>query len=787
MRYEELSLPLAGGLFQIRFHQHVTVLAGLSGRDRSALIDAIANAAAGQVPGGRLVYRDRSGRRIVVRDGQMNYLDDGSDAGPAMLGMNADARGMRNLLYVGAEELGLPRPLDDPAGLALQTELLAAREELLRTRSEVSSANELRTRRERILVELEKTEATLADLGTNADRYLHNRARTLVELEQVRSTLAAVEASSSDRARDARQLAATDEVHGLADEWSAAGERLDQLLVRFRDRPKLGSDELADLVDVPDSIPAGLAQAIADYESASARCDELESDIERLAKSPRSSVPNDTRVMVLATIDQDTLWMAHRRALLASEALEAARVEEERLSSYDPNVRESTEAAHAAATEAHARAERLWLPGILLSTTMVCLAALLEITALLPFVAPALLIVAVTSLVTLVLIPKARALRADRAEAAALSGTGAADIHEYRSRFAENPRSARWARADLIVEDYETAMEDWGALVGNMSLQEVGELEDQVHDWCSAQDPSRRTASVDAARRSLSHAHTDLDSSARRLASLLVPFGLALEDLPMAIGPAIHERIQRGQFARLQIELGEAEEAERKITQRLEQYLASIGFEDGSLEARIGAYGWSIDGARQRERLRNEAAPQDELTALRDRLESRLTTPAPPAPGVDDSNADDEGPHVTALRQRRNQLRQEAGAISLPDEQHLHRRLAKLESRVRNLESEISPDAEMLAARPVDHLVETLVRYRPIWPPSVGDAVPAILDDPFGATPPQLRLQLLDALTEVAKATQVVLLTDDAHVAEWARRGAARGAMSLLEPIPESV
>ena len=785
MRYEELSLPLAGGLFQIRFHQHVTVLAGLSGRDRSALIDAISNAAAGQVPGGRLVYRDRSGRRIVVRDGQMSYLDDGSDAGPALLGMNADAREMRNLLFVGAEELGLPRPLDDPAGLALQTELLAAREELLRTRSEVSAAADLRTRRERIFVELEKTEATLADLGTNADRYLHNRARTLVELEQVRSSLGAVEASSSERARDARLLAATDEVHGLADEWSVTVERLDHLLVRFRDRPKLGSEELASFVDIPDSIPAGLAQAIADYESASARCDDLESDVERLAKAPRTAAPTDTRVMVLATLDQDTLWMTHRRAVLAFEALEAARAEEERSSDFDPDVRASTEAAHTAATEAHERAERLWLPGILISTTMVCLAALLQITSLLPLVAPALVLVALVSLATLVLVPKAQARQADRAEAAALAGAGVADIHEYRSRFAENPRSARWARADMIVEDYESAMEDWASLVGNMSLEEVGELEDRVHDWVSAQDPSRRTASVEAARRSLAHAHTDLDSSARRLATLLIPFGLKLEELPMAIGPTIHERIQQGQFARLQVELGEAEEAERKITHRLEQYLASIGFEDGTLEARIGAYGWAIDGARQRERLRAEAAPHDELIALRDRLESRLSTPAPIQPSIDSSSAEDEGPHITELRRRRDQLRLEAGAISLPDEQHLNRRLAKLESRVRNLEAEISPEAGLLAARPVDHLVETLVRYRPIWPPSVGDPVPAILDDPFGATPPHLRLQLLDALTEVAKATQVVLLTDDAHVADWARRGAARGALSLLEPISE--
>ncbi len=118
------------------------------------------------------------------------------------------------------------------------------------------------------------------------------------------------------------------------------------------------------------------------------------------------------------------------------------------------------------------------------------------------------------------------------------------------------------------------------------------------------------------------------------LSSLLVPFGIRLEDLPMAIGPAIHERVQEGKIARLQIELGEAEETERKFTQRLESYLASIGFEDGSLEARIGAYGWSIDGARQRERLRAEAPSRAELTATRDRLEAHLSAPPPDGAGA---------------------------------------------------------------------------------------------------------------------------------------------------------
>jgi hypothetical protein len=787
MRYEELSLPLAGGLFQIRFHQQVTVLAGLSGRERSALVDALANAAAGQVPGGRLVYRDRGGRRIVVRDSQMNYLDDGTDAGPAVLGMDVDAREMRTLLYVGAEELGLPRPLDDPAGLALQNDLFSAREALHHATDELPTITTQRARRDRILAELEQTETTLAELGSSADRYLHNRARTLVELERVRSALASVEASAAERERDARLLAATEEVHQLADEWSTAGERLDQLLVRFRDRARMSSDEVAGAVSIPDSIPAGLSQAVADYESASARCDVLESDLAALAAKPRTTVPRDTRVMVLATLDQDTLWMAHRRALLAVDALRAAQAEEERNGAIDPEVQERVEGTYAAAQEANARAERLWLPGILIATVTICLAALLSITQVVGFLSPALLAAAAVSLIALVLLPKTRAHRADNAASAALEQTGAADIHEYRSRFDEDPRSARWHRANLLVEDYQSAMDEWGTLVGDMSVDEVGALEDQVHDWVSTQDPERRDASKVAAERSLEHARADLDTSARRLSTLLVPFGLRLEELPMAIGPAIHERIQLGKIARLQIELGEAEETERKFTQRLESYLASIGFEDGSLEARIGAYGWAIDGARQRERLRAESSSIDELNATRKRLEAVLATPPPDSHVSRPDDGLEEGPHIVELRRRRDQLRAESGSITLRDEQQVQRQIAKLENRVRNLESELTPEAGLLAARPVDHLVETLVRFRPIWPPSVGDPVPAVLDDPFGATPPNLRTELLDALSEVAKATQVVLLTDDEMVAEWARRGAARGEVSLLEPAAEGV
>ncbi len=199
MRYEELSLPLAGGLFQIRFHQHVTVLAGLTGRERAALVDAFANAAAGQVPGGRLVYRDRSGRRVVVRDGQMNYLDDGTDAGPAMLGIEhrrpRDAHAaLRRLRGSGASPARSTTPPGSrcrPSCSAHATSWTAPAGSSRRCTSSVHDATVC-------WPSSSGPRPRSPTWAATADRYLHNRAHTLVELERVRSALASVEADPGE-------------------------------------------------------------------------------------------------------------------------------------------------------------------------------------------------------------------------------------------------------------------------------------------------------------------------------------------------------------------------------------------------------------------------------------------------------------------------------------------------------------------------------------------------------------------------------------------------------------
>ena len=785
MRYEELSLPLAEEPLRIRFHPRVTVLAGLTGANRAAFIDAFAAAATGQAPGGSLVYLDRGGRRIDVHDQALHFLDAAPGPSPAPIDVRAGIGEMRSLLVVGAEDLGLPRPLDDPIGLARQTELLTARDELERAHHERDEITVRRTRRTRLLAELEQAEATLADLGTAADRAAHNRAHTLVALERIRSVITAVDASEDSRRRDDLLLVDSQELQSLADEWSAAVKHLDQLTTQFRDYPRLDMAQLAELADVPESISPGLRRAISELDRIGAQRDRLEAAVEDLRDNPRLYSSSDPRVLALATVDQDQLWMAHRHALLATDALEAASSKEAKLEDEDVQMRAEVEAATAEADAVAGRAERLSLPGIIATTILLFLAVLLPTAGFGELLLPAFAAAAVASFFTLVQMPRLRSRRATHAAEALLQSAGATNIHQFRQRFTENPASPRWQKANRIVGEYESAMAAWHSLVGDFDIREVGALEDEIHICATTLNPEILATKTISTKRNFAHAQADFDQATQRLATLMTPFGLTLADIPpeSSVESALDERIALAEVGRLQRKIGEAEELERKYTNRLDSHLCSIGFEDGSLEARIGAYGWALEDARQRAQLRAETRPLDELTAARDALEEQLEADSSTVPATDDTTVY-EGVHITDLRRHREDLRAQVAQITIVDSHEVQRQIMKLEGRIAVLEQDVAPEAGVLVARPVDHLVDTLVRFRPTWPTSTDDPLPAVLNDPFGAAPTALRGQLLDALLEVAQVTQLILLTDDARVTRWARAEAANGRLSLIEPSP---
>ncbi len=67
-----------------------------------------------------------------------------------------------------------------------------------------------------------------------------------------------------------------------------------------------------------------------------------------------------------------------------------------------------------------------------------------------------------------------------------------------------------------------------------------------------------------------------------------------------------------------------------------------------------------------------------------------------------------------------------------------------------------------------------------------GESFPLILDEPFAGLDPEVKASLLELVSRSAGSPQVLLLTEDEDVAQWARLEAMSGSLSVFEPMPES-
>ena len=65
-----------------------------------------------------------------------------------------------------------------------------------------------------------------------------------------------------------------------------------------------------------------------------------------------------------------------------------------------------------------------------------------------------------------------------------------------------------------------------------------------------------------------------------------------------------------------------------------------------------------------------------------------------------------------------------------------------------------------------------------------GESLPLILDDPLVGVSPSVKQWVLELVGRSAGTPQIVYLTDDADVANWARMEAVSGELAILEPAP---
>jgi hypothetical protein len=149
--------------------------------------------------------------------------------------------------------------------------------------------------------------------------------------------------------------------------------------------------------------------------------------------------------------------------------------------------------------------------------------------------------------------------------------------------------------------------------------------------------------------------------------------------------------------------------------------------------------------------------------------------------------ADEDVVDIDALQQRRTEVirRLDAQRHAASDLERLADRHSAMERRVSALEAHQGANAaEATIARLADvqqYLLAHLTRAAHVG--SADESVPVVLNEPFLRIAAERKWELLDMLRRLSDKTQLVYLTDDPFVAAWARRRAAAGLISLLEPV----
>ena len=93
--------------------------------------------------------------------------------------------------------------------------------------------------------------------------------------------------------------------------------------------------------------------------------------------------------------------------------------------------------------------------------------------------------------------------------------------------------------------------------------------------------------------------------------------------------------------------------------------------------------------------------------------------------------------------------------------------------------------ASAAAAEPAELAQALIVRMSDLRHAGTGgESLPLILDEPLRGVSPSVKQWVLELVGRSAGSPQIVYLTDDADVANWARMEAVSGELSILEPAP---
>ena len=797
MRFDEFVLRVPGEEFRIRFHEHLTVLAGVGALERQALVAAVVGAMTGASDETTLSCIDHTGRPVELRTTggvvQARHTDDDSEAPTPVGWFCPDAESLRSLVVIGPATLAAPASgdaqADDPPELAEARSLLRAIAEQL------DAASAAQVRLAAAEAALDGIDARIRTAESDASR--REYAKALADLERVRAESEALATGAAGATADRQLLAAAGDARHLAERWAELAAEARRARAAAEDVGPAGLEpaDIARLADVPDQAPGDLRNLVA----ALARAEEYVAALgERLHQvaSEGLTEPEDPRVLTLATLDQDTLWAALDRAVAAEEAVASEHVAVGGIGADGPRAAaiEELETSHWDMEQAHAVIDRRRVPVIAGAGIVAGLGV--PFSAVHPLLG--LLLCAAAAGVAWFGIGGAWRARtaATKREDAALDRVGVPTYLAFHLRRVDATLDpSALDRLGHAEADVVAARRAWEMISGGVDLAAAATLRAEVRAYAAALAAQHGAVQeVTELRRTLDElAVPDLDAARARVVLAVEPYGLGAADLdglePDLVLGLVDRQVTMGRVARLQRTVVEAEADEEKTAARLDDLLARAGFADGQLDERMAQLEAAADHAREREAARAVARPASVVDADLHRLRAearRLHRPE----WADVTASMAEGPDVATLVAERSAIaaeltaaRDAARAAASVDVATLSDRHAAVERRVTALEVQLrSERGEVLDVDELQrYLLGALTKANCVGPR--GEPVPVLLDDPFTKVPAERKWELMDMLRRLSEKTQVLYMTDDPFVGAWARRRADAGEIALLEPV----
>ena len=785
MRLQQLALRVEDEPTRLRFHERLTVITGIGTDDRQGLVEVILGTLAGEATvSSELAYVERTGQRVTVDqtpEGTFHvFHDDGTPTEPPHVLLGLSVRELFDSMYVDARQLGILQQ-----GPSEPRELTDARSALAALTDQLQAATVARDAADALRLELVSIDEEIrqVDSGRHRRRY----AKLVLELEALRAERAAITATAQQAENDRVTAAHLSLLRPLAARWRAAQRRLSDAERAFGDRVRLDPHTVGGALTIPDRVPANLDSLVDELAAAEAIRATVSAKLAGMMAAHIAN-PSHPDVGRLARADQERLWCLAERAIETGQRLEQ---ESLRVGGLVPEggtapIVQEIEDAHDKVEQAQEVVEKRRGVGVVAAGGAAALGAVAIPFA--PLVAPIALAGSAAAAYWAVLQPRQQLAEAQDWETDLLIRAGVPSYLTFHLRRMEALQDASLrVPLERAGREHRNIMHSWRALAGDIAPAEALKLEQEVRQYAasvSALDTLGDDVN-DTRQRLVEEVEPAVEAARERLLEACRPFGIEHTTLAADL---VRQLAEVARVARLQHDLETAENDERDARRVVEEPLHQLGFTDGDLAARLAMFDASATAADQRVRYRIANRALREIDREIERVDALVKSEWKPEFGTTFNANDAREPDPDMLQSRRDMtaMAYHTATRLVPDIERIADRRAALERRVSALESEHGEAAmpsKTKAAEIERELQHRLAKLRHCG--RSGETLPLLMDECFVHLRPDVKWSMLDLVDRLSGHAQVVYMTDDPDVAVWARRRAAAGTVTFLDPLKQ--